>query len=131
NRRDRATQDANGDGIEDGILPPDGNTIVAGDDNNYFKAYTMSPSGTPGQYSLSLNAQKTGAYRLTGRYKVTGNTNWIWYSTSPRRDHAIVVAPKKARDMVLYELNTINVESQGTNQSDRSTFVDLWDGPGS
>jgi glycosidase len=130
NRRDRATQDANGDGIEDGIVPPDGNTIVAGDDSNYYKAYTMASSG-PGQYSLTLNAQKTGAYRLTGRYKVTGNTNWIWFSTSPRRDHAIVVAPKKARDMVLYELNTINVESQGTNQADRSTFVDLWDGPGS
>jgi len=41
------------------------------------------------------------------------------------------VAPKKAREIVLYELNTLNVESQGINQGDRSTFVDLWDGPGS
>jgi glycosidase len=131
NRRDRATLDANGDGIEDGILPPAGNTIVAGDDSNYYKAYTMSPSGNPGQYSLTLNAQKTGAYRLTARYKVTGNTNWIWYSTSPRRDHALVVAPKKALEIVLYELNAINVESQGTQDTNRSTFVDLYDGPGS
>src|SRR2546423_1305824 len=35
NRRDRAALDANGDGIEDGILPPSGNNIPAGDDNNY------------------------------------------------------------------------------------------------
>ena len=130
NRRDRATQDANGDGIEDGILPPDGNTIATGDDSHYYKAYAMSPSGQPGQYTLSLNAQKTGSYRLTARYQVSGNTNWIWYSASPRRDHAIVVSPKKAREIVLYELNTINVESQGTLDTQRSTFVDLYDGPG-
>src|SRR5947207_1285780 len=38
NRRERAGQDANGDGIEDGIVPPDGNGIAAGDDGNYYKA---------------------------------------------------------------------------------------------
>jgi glycosidase len=131
NRRDRATQDANGDGIEDGILPPNGNSIVAVDDTQYYKAYSMAPSGQAGQYVLTLNAQKTGAYRLTARYKVSGNTNWVWYSTNNRRDHALVVTPKKARELVLYELNTLNVESQGTLDSQRSTFVDLWDGPGS
>src|SRR5258706_6624821 len=31
NRRDRAGLDANGDGVEDGILPPDANAIVAGE----------------------------------------------------------------------------------------------------
>src|ERR1039458_10387393 len=80
NRRDRAAQDANGEGIEDGIVAPDGNLLVAGDDSNYYKAYTMTASGQPGQYALTLNAQKTGAYRLTARYKVSGNTNWVWYS---------------------------------------------------
>jgi len=45
NRRDRATQDANGDGIEDGIIAPDGNLIPAGDDNNYYKACTMTNLG--------------------------------------------------------------------------------------
>ncbi len=131
NRRDRATQDANGDGIEDGIVPPDGNNIAAGDDNNYYKAYTMAPSGTPGQYTLTLNAQKTGAYRLTARYKVNGNSNWVWYSSSPRRDHALVVAPKKARDISLYELNAMNIGAQGTLDTQRSTFTDLYNGPGS
>ncbi|MDB6125232.1 MAG: hypothetical protein JWQ71_4225 [Pedosphaera sp.] len=131
NRRDRATQDVNGDGIQDGIVPPDGNAIVAGDDANYYKAFTMTATGTPGQYSLILNAQKTGAYRLTARYKVSGNTNWNWYTTNGRRDHAIVVSPKKSRDIVLYELNTINIGSQGTQDFQRSTFADLWNGPGS
>ena len=131
NRRDRATLDANGDGIEDGIVAPDGNNVVANDGTNYYQAYPMATTGTPGQYTLTLNAQKTGAYRLTARFKVTGNTNWSWYSNNGRRDHAIVVSPKKSRDIVLYELNTLNVESQGIAANDRSTFVDLWDGPGS
>ncbi|MDR3456100.1 MAG: alpha-amylase family glycosyl hydrolase [Verrucomicrobiae bacterium] len=131
NRRDRATLDADGDGIEDGIFPPDGNLIAAGDDNNYYKAYTMTNVGG-GQYSLVLNATKTGAYRLTARFKVVGNSSWVWYSggSTGRRDHALVVTPTKARDMVMYELNAMNIDAQGTNQSDRSTFTDLYGGPG-
>jgi len=131
NRRDRAAQDANGDGIEDGIVPPDGGAIIAGDDSNYYKAYTMAAGGTPGQYTLTLNAQKTGAYRLTARYKVSGNTNWFCYSSGDRRDHAIVVSPKKARNITLYELNVLNIGSQGTQEYQRSTFTDLYGGPGS
>ena len=131
NRRDRVTLDANGDGIEDGIVPPDGNAIAAGDDSNYHKADPMTASGQPGQYALTLNAQKTGAYRLTARYKVTGNTNWVWYSSNGRRDHAIVVAPRKARDITLYELNVLNIGAQGTQDYQRSTFADLHGGPGS
>lgn len=131
NRRDRAVLDANGDGIEDGIVPPDGGAIVAGDDNNYYKAYPMGASGTPGQYAFTLNAQKTGAYRLTARYKVSGNTNWLWYSSNGRRDHAVVVAPGKARNITLYELNVLNIGSQGTQDYQRSTFTDLYGGPGS
>jgi hypothetical protein len=139
NRRDHAGLDANGDGIEDGILPPDGNTIATGDTNNYYEAYAMTPTGTPGQYALTLAATKTGAYRLTVRFKVAGSTNWNWYGTNApyttggRRDFAIVVSPKKARDMVLYELAVNNVGAQGTDAdgSQRSTFTDLYNGPGS
>ena len=130
NRRDRATMDANGDGIEDGIVPPDGNLIPTGDDNNYYKAYAMTAVGG-GQYSLTLYATNCGAYRLTARYKVSGDTNWYWYSSNGRRDHCVVVTPTKARNIVMYELNAMNVDAQGTNQSDRSTFTDLYNGPGS
>jgi hypothetical protein len=133
NRRDQAGLDANGDGIEDGILPPDGNTIATGDTNNYYEAYAMSPTGTPGQYSLTLYAQKTGVYRLTARYQVAGSTNWNWYSTNAphttgnRRDFSIVVSPKKALGAVVYELAVNNIDASGAagNGSLRSTFSDL------
>ena len=137
NRRDHATMDANGDGIEDGIMPPDGNTIATGDTNNYYEAYAMSPTSTPGQYSLTLYAQKTGVYRLTARYQVAGNPNWNWYSTNApytvgnRRDFSVVVAPKKALDAVIYELAVNTVGAQGTAFSQRSTLTDLYNGPGS
>ena len=125
--------DANGNGIEEGIVPPDGNTIATGDTNNYYEAYAMSPTSTPGQYSLTLYAQKTGVYRLTARYLVAGSTNWNWYSTnSPyitgnRRDFMIVVSPKKALGAVVYELAVNNIDASGAaaNGSQRSTFSDL------
>jgi glycosidase len=133
NRRDHAGMDANGDGIEDGILPPDGNTIATGDTNNYYEAYAMSPTSIPGQYALTLYAQKTGVYRLTTRWRVAGSTNWNWYSTnSPyttgtRRDFMVVVSPKKAQSAVVYELAVNNIDSSGaaSNGSQRSTFSDL------
>jgi glycosidase len=133
NRRDYATRDANGDGIEDGIVPPDGNTIATGDTNNYYEAYAMSPTSTPGQYSLTLYAQKTGVYRLTARWKISGSTNWNWYSTnSPyssgnRRDFMVVVSPKKAMSAVVYEMAVNNIDAAGaaSNGSQRSTFSDL------
>jgi len=130
NRRDRAASDADSDGVEDGIRQPSGDLVIAGDDTHYFKAYAMTNIGS-GQYRYIINATKCGAYRLTARYKVTGNPSWIYYNNfNSQRDHAVVVSPKKSRDIVLYELNALNVESQGISQNDRSTFVDLWDGPG-
>lgn len=71
NRRDRAQLDANGDGIEDGIKPPPGNSIPAGNDTNYYKATTMLL--VAGGYQITLQAQKTGAYRLTARYRLNGD----------------------------------------------------------
>lgn len=138
NRRAYATNLAS-NGIEEGIVPPDGNTIATGDTNHYYEAYEMSPGNTPGQYSLTLYAQKTGVYRLTVRYMLAGSTNWNWYSTnSPyltgnHRDFMVVVSPKKALSMVIYELAVNNVDAQGddSNGSQRSTFVDLYNGPGS
>ena len=137
NRRDHATEVGN-NGIEEGIVPPDGNTIATGDTNHYYEAYPMSPTSTPGQYSLALYAQKTGVYRLTTRYKVAGSTNWNWYSTNApyttdnRRDFGVVVSPKKALDAVIYELAVNNLGAQGDNGdgSRRSTFVDIYNGPG-
>jgi glycosidase len=138
NRRDHVTE-VGSNGIEEGIVPPDGNTIATGDTNHYYEAYPMSPTSTPGQYSLTLYAQKTGVYRLTARYQVSGSTNWNWYSTNApyttgnQRDFGIVVSPKKALNTVIYELavNNINAQGDASDGSQRSTFVDLYNGPGS
>ena len=136
NRRDRAVLDGNGDGIHDGIKPPDANTIPAGSDAHYFKAYPMSL--VSGGYQLTLQANRTGAYRLTARYRLNGDApgTYRYYNSeqsSPgvfKRDHCVVVSPATVRDMVMYEINTLNIESEGMSESLRSTFVDLWDGPG-
>jgi hypothetical protein len=127
NRRDRAAGDANNDGTHDGILPVDGNTIPSGSDDFYFKAHPMN-LGDDGYY-LTLNAEKTGSYRITARYRLETDApgTWRWYGG---RDHAVVISPVQSRDIRLYEVNTLNVEASGTQFSQRSTFEDLSDRPG-
>ncbi len=132
NRRDRAGLDANGDGIEDGIKPPPGNGIAAGNDANYYKAYAMSL--VAGGYQITLPAQKTGAYRLTARYRLNGDAPGTYrYFTDPFGDlcfraHALVVSPKAARDIQLYEVNPLTIIATGTLASQRGTFADLANG---
>lgn len=127
NRRERAQLDANGDGIEDGIKPVDGSAIVAGNDNHYFKAYPMSLAS--GGYQLTLNVTKTGAYRLSARYRFIGNPTWFYYTGSFGdlcfRAHAVVVSPKAAREIQLYEVNPLSVIATGTLPSQRGTLADL------
>ena len=127
NRRDYASHtytDSFGILTEEGIEPPSGN-MVGTDDSHYYKAYAMN--AVSGGYQLTLSAFKTGAYRLTARYKLVGGTNWIYYTTNGRRDHAIVVSPTQARGIELYELNTLNVDATGDQPGQRSTFPDLAD----
>ncbi|MES2924788.1 MAG: hypothetical protein V4819_24755 [Verrucomicrobiota bacterium] len=129
NRRERAQLDANADGVEDGIKPVDGNTVTAGNDNHYFKAYPMNL--VSGGYQLTLAAAKTGAYRLTARWRFNGEPAGTWhYYTDPFGDlcfraHALVVSPKSARDIQLYEVNPLTVIATGTLPSQRGTFGDL------
>jgi hypothetical protein len=131
NRRDRAIKDADGDGIEDGISPPPGNSVPYGSDKHYYKAYGMQ--AVKGGYQVVLQAEKCGAYRLTARYRVKGDQpgTYRWYGdeTNPqgikKRDHAIVVSPKKARDVRIYEINPLTILATGTVPAQRGTFADL------
>jgi glycosidase len=41
------------------------------------------------------------------------------------------VSPTKARNITMYELNAMNIGAQGTQPGQRSTFTDLYNGPGS
>lgn len=137
NRRDYATlpwTDSHGLATEEGINPPSGD-VVTTDDSHYYKAYAMADSGDHLTFNLTLNALKTGAYRLTARYKtIDPNTHvqsgWIYYTSNGRRDHAIVVSPKQSRDIQLYELNTINANATGDLAGQRGTFNDLIPGGG-
>ncbi len=130
NRRNFATLpyvDGNGITTEEGIQPPNGD-LVGTNDSHYYKAYLMTASG--GQYTLTLNAanagpSRTGAYRLTARYRTVGSSTWIYYTSGGRRDHAIVVSPKAARNINLYEINTLNINASGDQMAQRSTFADL------
>lgn len=131
NRRDRANEDANNDGYEDGISALDGNALVAGDDTHYYKAYSMTSAGA-GTYTLTLPSDKTGAYRLTARWKVDGDPNWRWYSNQAanRRDHAITVSPQDARDLIIYEINVLNIEATDDSFTNRSTIEDMHNASG-
>lgn len=115
-----------GDGYPDGIRPPDGNLIGTNDTGAYFRAYPMTPVGG-GAYVWTGTVSRCGAYRLTARYATNGmaaNT-WHWYTSNGRRDHAIVVSPKKVLEMTMYELNPLTVEATNNDEAGRSTFVDL------
>ena len=131
NRRERAQVDADGDGIEDGIKPPNANNIPAGNDGNYYKAYTLT--GVTGGYQITLQAQKTGAYRLTARYRLNGDPagTYRYYTAETgsngiqKRDHALVVSPVSARTVQLYEVNPLTINATGTLSSQRGTLADL------
>jgi hypothetical protein len=132
NRRERSVLDADGDGVEDGIKPPDGNKIATGDDGHYYKAYPMNP--VQGGYVLTLTASRCGVYRLTVRYRMGSDapgSAFHWYGDEmnwqgiPKRDHAIVISPSKAQDIQLYETDVLSMDATGLDASQRSTFTNL------
>ncbi|HRZ11098.1 MAG TPA: alpha-amylase family glycosyl hydrolase [Kiritimatiellia bacterium] len=125
-RRDWCEVDVNSDGVPDGIRPPDANVITTNDTGAYFRAWPMTPVGG-NAYVWTGTVSRTGAYRLTARYRLVGAaaTNWWWYTDGGRRDHAVVVSPRKALDLRMYELNALTVESTWSSEAGRSTFVDL------
>lgn len=127
NNRDLANNDYNNDGIEDGILPPNGNLTTTADTGAYFRAYAMTDSNGDGTFELDLPVLKTGAYRITARYRANPTDPWIWLGSSGIRDHAVVVAPKIARDMRVYELHVANANATAASFAGRGTFEDLHD----
>ncbi|MBN2163380.1 MAG: hypothetical protein JXR25_10075 [Pontiellaceae bacterium] len=133
NRRDLADADKDADGVPDGILPPNGALITdsASDTDpetgHYYIPHNMSYDSRLGWWTLTIPAEKTGAYRLTARFRKESDAEWTWYGL---RDHCVVVSPVTARDIRLYELNVLTVEASGTMASQRSTWEDLSDRSG-
>ncbi len=131
-RRDHADDDTDGDGWPDGMIPPDGGKVTAAAtynvDKGYWQAIPMR-KGT-GAYVKTLSTKKCGVYRITARYGYVQNgvTNWVWYSQnpdpegSPRRDHVVVISPKKAMEQTMYELNVLTTKATDTNSASSGNF---------
>lgn len=110
----------------------------AGQANSYWMTYPMTyvgPSPSRPQhylYKTTINVNKTGAYRLTTRFRINGGS-WQWLNTfgfsgQNQRDLAIVVSPKKVNNISLYEVNPLVVEATtGGSFNERSTFEDFTD----
>lgn len=88
---------------------------------NYFVGIPLNDVGG-GKWEATLPINKTGAYRLTGRYRRAGESEWQWVGG---RDTAIMVSPHKARDVILYELQVNVINATGDTEGTRSTFEDL------
>ena len=133
NRRDLARMDKNNDGVPDGIVAVNGNTISssAADTDpvtgHFYAGFTMTYNAGEDRYELTIPANRTGAYRVTTRYRTSAGGAWIWYGL---RDHCVVVSPSSSRKINLYEVNVFNIEADGDGMGDRSTLEDLHNAPG-
>ncbi len=90
----------------------------------YFRAYPMSESA--GVWSVTLPVTRCGAYRATIRYFIGGQGPFYFTDGGQRRDLAVVVSPKNALDLNMYEVNPAIVEATSDTKAGRSTFRDLW-----
>lgn len=112
NRRDYATLAAQ-DAVSNPSPSPTGTT--------YFVGYAMT-NVSAGKWRIQLPVNKTGAYRVTARWKVAGDPNWRWVGG---RDMAVMVSPKKSRDVILYETMVNVINANGDTFATRSTFEDM------
>lgn len=129
-RRDFWNADIDGNGVPDAIRPPSGDLVTADTANSYFAAIPMEWDTSAQAWKKTLTVGKTGAYRLTARYKATASDTWHYYSElgSGLRDHAIVISPKKVLEQRVYEVNGMTAKSSSPDEAGHSTFADLIEG---
>ena len=130
-RRDYWGADLDGNGVPDAIRPPSGDLVTPANTattNTYFGAWAMTWDADAGVYTWDADIGKTGAYRLTARYKKDGT--WHYYSElgSGIRDHAIVISPKKVLEQNIYEVNGLTAKASAPTLEGHSTFDDLIEG---
>ncbi len=110
-RRDYADADVDKDGQPDALVPPDRDSVSADNcSEGYWQAIPMD--NVDGVYTATLTTTNCGVYRITARYRAAGSEGWTWYSDGPngaeRGDHAVVISPKKAKDAIMYEIDSVN-----------------------
>jgi glycosidase len=108
------------------VLPgdEDPDAVTTSSATTYYRAYAMSGSGN-GPYTATLPVTKCGAYRINARYKINGVRHY-YTDHGLRRDCAVVVTPKKALNITMYELNPLTAEATSDDFFGRSTFRDIY-----
>ena len=127
-RRDFWNADIDNDGVADAIRPPSGDLVTADTEDSYFAAIPMEWDETAQAWKKWLTVGKTGAYRLTARYKATESDSWHYYSMGGQSDHVVVISPRKALEQIIYEVNGMTAKASEANEAGHSTFVDLIEG---
>jgi hypothetical protein len=105
-------------------LEEDASTVTTASRDTYHRAYPMAAIGG-GRYSVTMTVAKCGAYRLNARYRVNGGAHAYYTDHGLRRDGAVVVSPRKALELAMYELNPMNAEATNDTFYGRSTFRDM------
>ena len=127
-RRDYADVDWDDDGWPDGMIPPDRDSVTSGNcSGGYWQAIPMTKGS--GAYTATLTTDKCGVYRITARYKAAGSDKWTYYADNPngtdRRDHVVVISPKKAMEQTMYELNVLTTKATGCSNDKAGNFEEL------
>ena len=125
-RRDYADVDTDDDGWPDGMIPPARDSITTANcAAGYWQVIPMTKS--LGAFTAELTTDKCGVYRISARYKQDGK--WVYYSDNPngtdRRDHVVVISPKKAMEQTMYELNVLTTKATDCSNDKSGNFEDL------
>jgi len=106
------------------VMPGDEDWDTVDGATSYYRACAMTDLGG-GRYRATVTVRKCGAYRLNARWRVNGG-DYVYYTDGGlRRDCAIVVSPRKALELVMYELNPMFAEATNDTFGGRSTFEDM------
>ncbi len=107
------------------VIEEDRSLVTPSSADTYYRAYPMTALGG-GRYAATLTIRKCGAYRVNARYKINGGPYRYYTDNGLRRDAAVVVSPRKALDITMYELNPLYAEATDDTFFGRSTFKDMY-----
>ena len=103
--------------------------------DSYYVSHRMDFQQRLGEvyrYTTDLEVSQCGVYRVTARYRIQGES-WNWsnryaINLTPQRDMVVVVSPKKALGLSIFEVNPLAVEAtEGGQFAKRSTLEDFTD----
>lgn len=108
------------------VLEPE-KQVVRSDlpEKNYYTATTMRRGGG-GWFESEFSVEKCGAYRLQVRYRIKGSKDYVYFTDGAMRfDCAVVVSPRKALGMIVYETNPATAGGRDDSFEGRGTISSL------